>query len=74
MALFPPDSPQGKIKFPVFINAVPVIAGGTPIAQGAFPGDAAAAIRVLPLRIGLIRGLLYLPPLRPPPEPPGPGE
>lgn len=73
MALFPPDSPQGKIKFPVFL-AVGTLPGGTPIAQAAFPGDAAAAIRVLPLRIGLIRGLLYLPPLRPPPEPPGPGE
>jgi len=74
MALFPPTSPQGKLKFPVFINAAAMVFGNTPIAQGAFPGDVAAALHVLPLRIGLIRGIFYDPPLRPPPEPPGPGE
>lgn len=73
MALFPPDSPQGRIRFPAFLSAA-TLAGGNPIAQGAFPGDVVAALRVLPLRIGLIRGLYYSPPLRPPPEPPGPGE
>ncbi len=73
MALFPPESPQGKLKIAAFLSPA-TLPGGNPIAQGAFPGDPVASLRVLPLRIGLIRGLVYQPPVRPPPEPPGPGE